>query len=447
MQTKNPFLAIDRRILADSGTSNASGRNLFALCDGIGPRFAGTDGYRRAAEYMLDQFKAYKLDDAHLEPFAFTAWRRGAPATLVMQDPHVREIACYALPYSAATPPAGVTAVLLDLGPGSRADIEAQRKRIKGRFVMSTCTGVHRTETYAHCAALGAAGFIFSMSMEGMLLGTGSVSSGHDGTIPAVSIGHESALQLQRQLKDGTVRLTLAEHAVLEESTTWNVVGDLRGTEHPDELVIMGGHLDSHEIGPGAFDNGAGAVQVMEVARLLARQRKHLKRTVRFIGFAGEEIGLLGSHYHAKAHAAEMRKARFMLNSDTPSLGRPRGLGFHKCPKGAPYLERLGKQMDTEIVCQNRAHCHSDHYPFILQGVPTAGVGGGRFSAPIQHYYHMAADTPEKVSLTDLRDSAAFSARILLRAASDETWPRMRRSAAEVKEWKAMGALPAPLGR
>lgn len=433
---RNPFLSIDKRILADSGSSGASSEYLLTLCDQIGPRFAGTEGYRRAAEYMLGLFRQYDLENAELEPFEFTAWRRGEPAAFALREPFPRAYDCYALPYGASTGARGVTAPLVDVGAGAAADIEVNRRRIKGRFVLATCAGVHRTETYAQCVALGAAGFILNSGIEGNLLGTGAVASGYDGLIPAISIGRESALQIQRLAKANTLRFTLTTHAILEQATTWNVVGELKGREFPDELVIMGGHLDSHEIGPGAFDNGAGVVQVMEAARLLARQRKHLKRTVRFIGFAAEEIGLLGSHYHARTHAAELRKARFMLNSDTPSLGRPRGLAFHKCPKAAPYMAMLAEQMQTPLVCQNRAHCHSDHYPFILQGLPTAGMAGGHFAAPVQHFVHMAADTPEKVSLTDLREGAAFAARILLRAANDAEWPRMRRSAAEVKAWR-----------
>ena len=140
------------------------------------------------------------------------------------------------------------------------------------------------------------------------------------------------------------------------------------------------------------------------------------------------------SEQRAKEHAARLRKARVLLNSDGPSLGSPKGLAFHKCPKATPYMEMLSRQMETPISLHDRFHCNSDHYPFILQGLPTAGMGGGRFSHHVRHYVHMAADTPDKISLTDRREGAAFAARILLRAANDEEWPRMRRSPAQVKK-------------
>jgi len=454
--TNNPFLAIDKRILADSGTCGEAGRNLFALCDRIGPRFAGSEGYRQAADFMLERFKAWKLDNAHLEPFEFTAWRRGEPARLSVEWPRPetssgratrsprspsarppipRDYPCYGLPYGAATGAKGIKARLVDIGGGSPDEMAG--KRIKGRFVLTDGSSGHRKEIYARCVEAGATGFILGNRVKGMILGTGSVGDGCDGAIPAVSVAFESAQEIRRLAGDGKARFHVVSAGACEPATTWNVVGELTGTESPDELVIMGGHLDSHDIGPGAFDNAAGAVMVMEAARLLAKQRKHLKRTVRFIGFAGEELGLLGSHYHAKAHAAELHKARFMLNCDTPGLRPPRGLGFHKCPRAEAYVSKLAEQMEAEVLCQNREHCHSDHYPFILQGVPTAGVAGGGSGVP--HFAHMAADTPEKIVVDDLRAASAFAARIVLRAASDEAWPRMRRSKAEVKEWRAKG--------
>jgi len=424
--------------LKDTADTAELARNLATLCDEIGPRFAGTAGYRQAAEFMLGRFRAYRLDHPHLEPFPFTAWRRGEPATLAMLTPSVRDYDCYALCYSAATPAKGVTARIVDIGSGSEAEIKARQRQIKGRFVFTTGTAGHRTAIYARCAEWGAAGFILGSSMPGMMLQTGTVANGKGGAIPAVNIARESLLQIQRlaAMSGAAPQLRLRVDAALAPDVTWNVVGELRGTEAPDERVLIGGHLDSHEIGPGAYDNGAGALMVMEVARLLARQRRRLKRTIRFVGFAAEEIGLLGSHYHAKAHAAELQKARFMLNCDTPSLGKPHGLGFHECPKGSAYLEKLSKAMGEPILFQNRHHCHSDHYPFILQRVPTAGVASGPQDPPVQHFYHMAADTADKVSLGALQETAAFAARVLLRIANDDAWPGMQRSKAEVARWK-----------
>lgn len=431
----NPFLEIDRGILADSGTSNDLQYNLLELCDRIGTRFPGTDGYRQAADFMLEKFNDYGLDNAYLEAFNFNAWKRGVPAECRMIAPDNYSFNCYALPNSAASGKEGIEAEIIDIGVGGEAEVKAKTELIPNRLVLTNASARPRQEIYAHCIKLGAKGFILGNNTPGGMLITGSVGDQGEAGIPAVSISNEDAEFLRRKLEQGNVKAALYSDCNFEKSTTWNVVGELTGSEKPDELVIIGGHLDSHEIGPGAFDNAAGAVFVMEVARLLAEQRDQLKRTVRFIGFAAEEIGLLGSHYHAAKHAEELQKARFMLNCDMPSLGRPRGLAFHECPKGKAYLEKLSKQMNMPLICQNRSHCHSDHYPFILQGVATAGIAGGKNGAAVNHFAHMAGDTPDKISCTDMRDSAAFAARFLLRASNDEQWPDMRRSAEDVQNY------------
>ena len=170
-----------------------------------------------------------------------------------------------------------------------------------------------------------------------------------------------------------------------------------------------------------------------------------LKRTVRFIGFGAEEVGLLGSHAHARRHAKELRRARFMLNCDMPGLGGPGGLAFHECPAGADYLAELSAQMEAPLACGNRSHCHSDHFPFVLKGVPTAGLAGGRPGAAAGAAPHTAADTADKLCLTDLRETAAFAARFLLRAASDERWPIKRRTPKQVRAFveNSVGGKPS----
>ncbi len=420
----NPFLDIDRRIVGDAGTSDEVGRNLHELCDRIGPRFAGTEGYRKAAEFMRDRFKAYGLARAQLESFTFPGWRRGAPARLRLVTPVARDFPCLSLPYGAATGPEGIKAAWIAIGGAD--DLEALGRRIRGRLVLAEGRGGHRQEIQARCAAAGAAGVLYANPAEGMVLHTGSVASGQLSPIPAVSIARETAAELRRWAADGGTRLHLFTDGAVEPCETWNVVGEWRGVSRPEERVIIGGHLDSHDIGPGAYDNAAGVLLVMEVARLLAPHRRRLKRTIRFVGFAAEELGLHGSHHHARAHAAALRKTRFMLNCDTPALGRPHGLAFHRCARAEAWVARLAAQMGEEISFANRFHRFSDHYPFLRRGVLTAGVGGRAGLSRGGAFSHMAADTPDKLAVGELRDTAAFAARIMLRAAGDEAWPALK---------------------
>jgi hypothetical protein len=298
--TKNIFEEIDRNIIADSANSDLES-NLKIFCNEIGTRFPGTEGYRKAAEFGLERFKSYGFENACLELFDFLAWRRGKPAEFTLLSPEKEIYECFELPYGSATGPDGIEAGIVDIEEGSDEKIDAKRDNIKGSFVLTTSTAQHRTVIYKRCIELGAVGFVFHNTIEDDILTTGTVANEEEGRIPAIGVTLSTAEKIKefiKEEKDPVFRIFT--DGSYENDITWNVVAELPGNEIDDEPVIMGGHLDSHDIGPGAYDNCSGAVLVLETARLLAAQKEYLKRPIRFILFGGEEIGLLGSHYHAK---------------------------------------------------------------------------------------------------------------------------------------------------
>ena len=418
---KTLYSDIDAQLLAASTGSTDYQNNLFELCDSIGPRLAGTRGYRRAAEFMRDRFEQYALDDARLEPLEFTAWHRAAAATLVMSQPYDRTFDCLAQVYSASTGADGIEVSVVDIEHGSAELVEANRGKLTGQFALVIGGSRHRMDIYEDCVAAGAAGLLLACPVPGMGLRAGSLSNGVEGAIPAVSIGNEVGLMMQRQVRTGPVRARLFSQSHCEPDTTWNVVADLVGTERPDELLIVGGHLDSHDVGPCAYDNGAGAMTVLEIARLLARQRQHLKRTVRFIGFAGEEIGLLGSTAYVATHRDELANhARLMVNCDMPPLNPPFGLGLLRSAHLESFATRLAEEMSTTFEIRQVTHCHSDFYPFTEIGTPAIAVAGFGTGKQTQKFPHMAGDTPEKLPIEPLVEGAAFGARLLMRAANDD---------------------------
>ncbi len=425
----NPFLAMDREIIADAFTSDYTKTALYTLCDDIGIRFAGTEGEKRGAEYIAQQFSA--LDSVRIEEFPFTAWRRGPAAETVYAN-NGEIIPCLSLPYGAPSAKEGVTAEVVDIGAGAPKEIERLRKQIQGRLVMTEATAIHRGEIYGRVIEAGARAFILKGSVPGMLLPTGCVSFGKAGDIPAVGIPLESGLKIRRRLLEGPVTLTVKTFDSFEEGVSRNVVGEIRGSEYPDEYVLTGGHMDSHDVAPGAMDNASGTVCVMEAARLLLPHKGKLKRTIRFITFGGEEVGLLGSHNYAKVHEKDMPATRFMLNMDCVSHFRPKGLNFHKVSGAEAYTAELRQQMREPLPYSESIHAHSDHFPFLLKGVPSGDIGGGPFNGGVRAFCHMAGDTPDKVSLIDLREQAALAARFLLRASNDPRWPLKNRSSQEV---------------
>lgn len=428
------WTSIDRNIIADAYTSNETRDILYTLCDDIGARFAGTEGDRIAVEFIQRKLREYRLDTVATEPFDLALWRRGEPAELSIVEPFVRHYPCFALPYGALTPEHGLAGPLVDIGPGAKEDIEKLRDRIRGAIVLTIGGGAHRCEIYGRASDAGAIGFVLMSRATGMMLPTGTVGSGKAGPIPAIGIANESGLQILRMTNGKNATLRIVTHDVVEPGRACNVVGELRGTEFPDEIVIVGGHMDSHDIGPGAVDNATGTTEVIEAARLLAGQRQHLKRTVRFVTFGAEEIGLLGSSHHVRSHADEMPKVRLMLNLDSLKMSRPKGLMFHRWAQAEEYVETLRRQMQEPLTFRQGLHQHSDHFPFVLAGVPTAEICGGPHASVVQGYGHMAGDTADKVSLIDLREEATLSARVALRAANDPNWPFLNRSQEEVAE-------------
>jgi hypothetical protein len=433
--TINNYSDIDQEIVANNTSHSEAEKNLYHICDNIGPRFVGTPGYLESAEYMAEVFRGYGLDKVELEEFPLMAWKRGDVATLSIVSPMKRDIPCHELPYSGSTPKGGVSAEVIDIGSGTKDDLDRLGDQLKGKLALCTGLSSHRSDIYQACEARGAVGFLLSCPKPGGIFQTGSIKYNEQGSIPGFSISNESTLLIQRLSAKGiALKLQIESDSGCESDVTWNVVAEIRGTEFPDEWVVMGGHLDSHEISSGAFDNGAGAVLVTETARLLSSLKGQLKRSFRFILFSGEEVGLLGSHFHAESHAEELKRARFMLNADTPASGFPKGLHFHAMPSAESYMNELSKEMGEPLAFKSFFHSHSDHYPFVLQGLPTAGMGGGSEGPPMESWYHMEADTPDKVPFESVNAGASFAARFLLRASNEESWPFGHRSEEEVKE-------------
>lgn len=424
---KNPYREADALIIGDAATCSDVGNHLYYLCDTIGTRFAGSDQDKQAAEYIESVFRGYNIPIVYREEFPFTAWERGQASTLHLQLPTPREYPCYALPYGAATPPEGIETGWVDIGDGSDQAVQACGDAMRGKLALTDGTSGHRKEIQRKCAEAGALGVLHGHTLDGMLLRTGSVDDGRESPIAAVGIPYE-AMETIRRMGHDTL-LKLFTDGKTYPGVTSNIVAEWPGDGSIEELVIMGGHYDSHDISPGAFDNGAGVSIVMEVARLLSSHAGQFKRSVRLIAFGAEEVGLLGSHYHAYSHRGEMAKVRFMLNCDTPCLGRPHGLGFHKCAQGEDWVHQLSKQMGEELIFANRFHSSSDHYPFLLQGVITAGLAGKPGLSRGGGYYHMAADTPDKLEMGELKDTAGFAARVILRAAADRNWPELKHDA------------------
>jgi len=440
--TNNPFLEIDRLIVGDIYTSNEVQDNLLVLCDGLGSRFAGSPEEKEAAEFMAGKLSEYGLPVVGLEAITYTGWKRGE-ARLEIVEPVQRTIPCITLPHS---PPVDLTADIVDVGDGSPATFAAKADELRGKFAFTNSVTfpqgsrrwVHRHEKYNRAMLAGAAGFIFVNHYPGFGPATGSIGpddpySG-EALIPGISVSMENGAYIQRLLKQhGRVRLHLTSSDEYFPATSWNVIAELPGQLENAGVVMLGCHYDGHDIAQGAADPMSGAVALMDAARVLTAYAPPLPHTIRFALWSAEEIGLLGSTQYVIDHDADLDKIRFYLNMDMAGAISPKDIVLNVWPELERPFSEYRDQMALTFGIGQSLNAHSDHYPFMLAGVPTGGIGSLEVNTSGRGYGHTMFDTVDKVERRGMREAAALSARLALRMAADDGWPAGRRSQTAVQ--------------
>jgi Zn-dependent M28 family amino/carboxypeptidase len=436
----------ERQVIGDVWTSDEPYLNLLHLCDEIGNRWAGSPSEHAAGEYIQSKLVAYGLQNVRLEPVQFGAWERGE-AVLRMTQPVEKTFSCVALPYC----PAGeIEAELIDVGDGEEEDFARLGDAVRGKIAVSAAETnpigrpsgklSHRTDKLARAVAAGAIGFVFVNQNPGLLHITGGIGAPGGKSAPIIGIGvsWETGSAILRLARKGAgARLHIRTGGRFFENTSYNVVGEIPGSTSPDELVLAGAHYDGHDISQGALDDGAGTVVCMEAARALAAlPREAIGRTIRFILFCGEEVGLFGSWAYTAAHADESARTRFMLNLDTAGRGRggSESLQLTGAPDLVPYFQSHALGAKYAYPVNHRFQSHSDHFPYALRGIPSATLSSPDDKSALvgRGWGHTEADTVDKADLRGLQMAAVLTARILLQVASDQDFPGRRRSREEV---------------
>ena len=440
MSKTNPYLQIDQQMVGDIYTSQEAMENLTVLCDEYGARFAGTPEEYEAANFIAACFKCYGLQNVELEAYPYAGWSRGT-ATLEVIEPIQRTLPCISLPYC----PAGdITTELVSAGYGSPGEYEALGNTTTDKLVMALSASppdlgrwVHRKEKFERAVLAGASGFIFVSEHPGVGPETGSLQNNREAPIPGISVCKEDGEFLKRLLARGSGKVTLKLKTtdVNEPRTSWNVVADLPGHENSEEMIILGCHYDGHDISQGAHDPASGMVSVIEAARALSTYAADsLKRTVRFIAFGTEEIGLTGAFRYIDAHTSELDDIRFMLNMDAAGGASRKGIVLHCWDALEPFFNKARQQMHAEMPVGQKVHSYSDHFPFFLKGVPSCHMGDPESPPAGRGFGHTAYDTLEKVQLENLRAASAIGARIALRCANTDDFPARRRNAEAVQK-------------
>jgi len=426
----------EKAIVGDIWASNEQFQNLVKMCDEFGSRFAGTEGEKKAVEFMVERLGAYGLSNVAAEPFRYIGWFRRT-ADMAMVKPLECELPCMSLALSPSTPSEGLEADVVDVGAGKKQDYEKAKQQVPGKIVLCSTEPFdsegnwgHRRTRYGFAVLHGASGFIFMQHLPGQLPQTGSLRPGYRmlGEIPGVGVSLETGSFIRRQLKRGVSIHMNVQNEVKQNWTAYNVAGEIPGSKYPDELIVVGAHFDGHDIAQGAADDASGAVVVMDVARAMVPFRHLFKRTIRFLLFGAEELGVTGSTCYLDQHKAEIPKMTLMINCDGAGrAGRHRFAVY--CPlELVQYLEGISKEINYPMTIPTPLGAASDHWPFFMAGIPAIGFAAGPpdpltgavVAALGRGFGHTSADTVDKVDPRGLKEASMVLAQFLLRIASEE---------------------------
>jgi carboxypeptidase Q len=415
-----------------------------SLTDEIGGRATGSQANLRSVEWALARFREAGVD-ARKEAFSMPSlWlERSARATVRGQNvSYTPRIA--AMPFSTSTPKGGLTAPLLLVGKGSEKDFQALGAKARGAFLLveteelKDIEGLFReyTEDAAieeRAFAAGVAGVVYMGSRASNLLYRHNVATGLRNTRPMFIMERDGAQRALRLLRGGKALMITAEIDIQSGPayTSHNVIGEIRGTTRPEEIVVIGAHLDSWDLGTGALDNGANVSALIDVARQMKRLGLKPARTIRFALWNGEEQGMYGSWGYTQAHEAELDK-HVMAASIDIGCGRITGFFTGRRPELPPLVDQalapvkgLGPftHVDDPVV-------GTDNFDFMLHGVPN--LVANQEPALYGPNYHARSDELDKCDLQQLRLNAAIIAALAYGFAQmDAKLPRHSRAQVE----------------
>jgi len=420
--------------------------NLRRLTDEIGGRIPGTPAFQQAVNWGVEALKTAGADNVHTEEFSVQhSWTEGATSiTASLYSGTTFPIRAVSVAWAPALAPTKHVPIV-DVGEGSASEF-AKVGDIAGRVVLVhskvLVTWDDLFAEYARAPAVialavkGKAKAIAFMATRdhGILYRHTNSVNGEIDALPQLIIAREDGERIARLL--ASAHPVWADIAIPNKIgpafKTWNVVGEIRGSERPDEFVVLGAHLDSWELGTGALDNGCDAALVIDALRAIKASGLAPKRSIRFILFSGEEEGLLGSRAYATAHRRELDKAAAVVIFDSGS-GKTTtfSTGGRKdvIAATAPMLTPLDQFGDIKAV--PTAESGTDHFDFMLEGVPS--FVADQVEANYMENYHATTDTFDKVDFDQLKKNVAEAAvfTFALANADERVGPRLNRAQIE----------------
>jgi carboxypeptidase Q len=392
------------RIITRATKDSAAWNRLAVLTETFGHRFSGSESLERAIDWTLAEMRQDALDGVRGEPVMVPRWVRGTESVELI-SPRRQALPMLGLGGSIATPAQGITADVMVVK--SYDDLRARASEAKGKIVLFNVpfTVYGQTVAYRSGGAVAAArvGAVASLVRS---ITPYSMRTPHTGgmayndsvpKIPHAAVTPEDADMIARMIERGQrvqVRLTMTAR-MMPDAQSRNVVAELRGTASPDEVVVMGGHIDSWDVGRGAMDDAGGVVVAWEAIRILKELGLRPRRTIRVVGWTNEENGLRGGNAYRDAHRAELDKHIAAIESDG-GVFKPLGFGFTGSDSAFAIVRQIGSLLAGigagEIA---RGGGGADIGPIMALGVPGLGlnVDGTKYF----WYHHTDADTVDKL--------------------------------------------------
>ncbi|MEX0608239.1 MAG: M28 family metallopeptidase [Balneolaceae bacterium] len=433
--TTNTHAIHAEELIESAMESDEAWERLVYLADTFGPRFSGSENLENSIDWIVETMESDGFDRVWTQPVKVPNWIRGEESA-ILTSPYKKNLPMLGLGGSIATPENGITAEVIVVQ--SFEELEQVSDKVEGKIVLYNvefttygATVAYRTNGAVEAAKHGAvASLVRSVGSYSMQTPHTGVSRYQEGVqkIPHAAITVEDAMLIQRLYQRGEkVEITLKMEAeTLPDADSRNVIAEVTGSEFPDEIIVMGGHIDSWDVGQGVMDDGGGCIAAWEAVRLMIELGIKPKRTIRVVLWTNEENGLRGAEeYHrwVKEDERSLENHVLAIESDA-GVFDPRGFGFSGSEQAYEMLSEIGghlESIDSGVVTKGGGG--ADIGPLMRDGVPGMGltVDGSKYF----WYHHTDADTIDKLEKTDFNECVATMAVFAYMVADiDERLPR-----------------------
>ena len=429
---KSKYVETSLKIISKSLTDSTAYNRLGYMCDTFGPRLSGSKNLENAINWILKEMNSDGLENVRGEKVAVPTWIRGKESATLL-SPFKKELSMLGLGGSIATPRGGLKAEVIVVNDWD--ELESRSNEVPGKIVLFNApfTSYGETVAYRYSGASAAAkhGAVASLIRS---IGPWSMNTPHTGVMaynddvqktPHAALTMEDAMMLSRIHDRGNKIIVKLDMNARMAAERWshNVLGEIKGAMYPDEVVVVGGHIDSWDVGQGAHDDGGACIASWEAIRLIKELGLKPKRTIRCVMWTNEENGGKGNKGYRDMHMDEMDKHVLAIESDG-GVFSPKGFGFSGNDSARKIVEEihaLMKPIGANTISEGgRA---ADVAPLNDEGVPVMSlkVEGSKYF----WYHHTNADTFDKVDFNEFnRCIAAMAIMAYVVADLDEPLPR-----------------------